>query len=176
MDILKHLTTLGAKSRPIAPEGAAYTIETVEDRLLISLPSALKEILARYGSGIIFEKGVLFRPITSSGWEGSDGALDVIAIYGLSYDEQGLLKQNSIYESQVPPSCIVFAESSGGNQICLDRDSGHVLFWDHEADGRDDPISLISSSFDSFIAQLYAGEDTLGSLDGIVASKSFLDF
>lgn len=176
MDILKHLAALGAKSSPVDPQVAICPVETVEARLSISLPPALKVILDHYKNSITFEKEMLFRPIASSGWEGSDGALDLITIYGLSYDDQGLLKQNSVYESQVPPSCIVFAESSGGNQICLDRHSGQVLFWDHETDGHNDPVSLISSSFDDFIAQLYAGDDTIGSLDGIIASKSYLDF
>jgi hypothetical protein len=176
MDVLGHLEALGAKPWIIDQDAVIERTSEIEAALQVVLPSSYSRVLEKYGTSITFDNEVLFKPEELSGWEGKDGTLDLVGLYGLARDDRGLSTANAAYGSQIPSTCIVIGESSGGNQLCLDRQSLGILFWDHEAESEGRSTYLVSNSFEDFINRLQRGDNQVGSTEGIIADESFLDF
>lgn len=175
MDVLKKLASL----RPIPIEPGRLVSDDdmtlVERTLDIVFPDSLKAALAAYTGGIQFEAEVLFKPLKPSGWEGSEGELDLNVIYGVPDNDRGLISVNEMLAHQLPSNLVAIGESSGGNQVCIERQSGAITFWDHEARPDDESEFPVSDTFDSFVEHLYVGADDPIDTTGI-RSTSFLDF
>lgn len=174
MNVLEKLAELQARPRDIQGTKDAAAIEDVERSLKATLPEGLRSALTRFSHAIDFNTVVLFKPIECSGWEDRDGALDLLALYGLNADDWSILEMNETYAGRLPANCIAIGESSGGNQICLERGTDRVYFWDHESSsiGR----YLIANSFDDFVDSLYEGDNSIEGPSGIIEGESYLDF
>lgn len=175
-DIFERFAALKASPWITDDLADSEALASVEERLGIALPPALKAVLEHYGAAITFGTEVHFRPDTPSGWEDKEGSLSISTLYGIRNDDWSIVKRNVDYDDQVPENCIVIGESPGGNQICIDRDSGSILFWDHESNVQEASSSIISESFDSFIERLYPVDDAARLPTGVITSKSYLNF
>ena len=74
------------------------------------------------------------------------------------YDD--IIKVNSIMKSEglVPEECLVFADDSAGNPICMKtggENQESIFFCDHELENTNDGYLLMRDSFDEFIEKLY---------------------
>lgn len=167
MNVLEKLSELQARRFDVEASKEMSTVADVERALEAQLPDGLKAALSHYCYAIDFDVTVSFRPIEPSGWERQDGAIDFNMIYGLAHDDWAILKMNETFAAQIPASCIVIGACSGGNQICLEKESGRILFWDHESSGAG--VSLAANSFDDFMDSLFVVDDSLDdSDDGII--------
>ncbi len=160
MDVLRRLEELGARGFAADGSHSLQDIELVEQRLDTKLPRALKVALKHFGAPICFDKEVELRPLERSGWESEDGSLDINIVYGPVEGSCGILSINDDLSSQVPRNCVVIAGSSGGNQICIDRETDTVLFWDHEAVDDARSTFLVAKDFSEFLKSLYVVDDT----------------
>ena len=78
-----------------------------------------------------------------------------------SYDD--IIKVNYIMKSEglVPEECLVFADDSAGNPICMKtggENQESIFFCDHELENTNDGyllMSKVADSFDEFIETLY---------------------
>ncbi|GAA4805545.1 SMI1/KNR4 family protein [Lysobacter hankyongensis] len=151
-------------------------LQTERD-LDIELPQSLRQILLQYAAPVVFAHGARFRPDTLCGVEGRDGHLTLLTLYGPGAGDSGLLAMNRMYSDQVPPLMAVIGESPGGNQLCIERTSGRIYFWNHEAEHDEAALTAVAESFDAFRERLVADEGiSEGTTPKIDESKSFLDF
>lgn len=148
-----------------------------ERELDIELPESLREILLQYGAPVVFANGARFRPDSLCGLEGRDGYLTLLTLYGPGAGDSGLLAMNRSYSDQIPPLMAVIGELPGGNQLCFERTSGRIYFWNHEAEHDEVSLTAVSESFGAFRGRLVADESfSEGTALKIDESKSFLDF
>lgn len=175
----KILNTLGARTLKDTPTITEDDISKLESFLNIVFPKTYKSILLEFGDTIVFDKGAKYQPDFKSPVDGSDGYQDVIQLYGAVNNENGLLHQNKVYREkngQLPSSVITIGESSGGNQICIELQTGKILFWHHEAYNSSEEFFVISSSFDSFINRLKPDNEENNSISSVVdESESWLN-
>jgi hypothetical protein len=162
-----------------SPFGAASTnvaedLAAVQRALSVTLPAELVELLVTTGSALMFDEGARFKPDEPSGIEDDEGFQGFSMIYGLADDEYGLREINETYRDQFPCELVAIGEAPGGNQICLDPESGQVVFWNHEAETDDASLSLIANDLASFLARLEPDNPPMTDDDGVVSCK--LDF
>ena len=123
-------------------------IESVENRLEITLPEDYKQIVLKYGGG--YPNPNHFKV---------DGKVEIFNNL-ISLDEN---KYNNIYEiledlqDRIGDQLIPFAEDGFGNLLCFDYSANkNIVFWDHEKNHDDfKELPLVCSSFSSLIENLF---------------------
>jgi hypothetical protein len=125
-----------------------------------TVPKSYLQFLRSYPQTGVFEVGVLCKGIESAPCAPS-GLYPISVLYAtcvnLPYD---LLQLNSI-KCEMPDYLLVIGEDDGGNYFCIDLrqdKNGAVYFLDHELD-IDEGLYLLSTDFESFIANLVADID-----------------
>lgn len=149
-----------------------------EQLLGISLPYGLRSLLLKYGGALVFGNGARFIPDQRSGREGADGFLSLVSLYGLGDDENGLRAIYRVYEAEVSPKIIMIGDASGGDQICIEKNSGEIFYWRHDVDANDVALTLIAGNFQEFAERLLPDSSDLQNCSdlGVIEGESFLDF
>lgn len=149
----------------------------VETELNFSIPEPLREILVYFGGALIFEDEVRFKPTQTTGLEDTDGCHGLELLYGIPRNTNGIREKNFNYKFQLPDGLVAFAESAGGNVICIEKLAGRVVFWHHEAISIEKSIFEISQNINDFFNDLSVASGPIEreSLN-IIPGKSFLDF
>lgn len=164
------LSRLGAKSVGTSQEDTKAKLQRFEISVGAALPKAYADLLIQYGTPVVFERDVRFRPVEKSPWDRKDGTQSLELLYGLNGDKQDLARQHEVYTRRMPEGIIPIGEAPGGNIIGLGirrPATGKVYFWDHE---NERPITgvmkndfgnmhLIAPSFEEFMESLYAVKD-----------------
>lgn len=152
-------------------------LKAIELDLNFSIPEPLHEILIYFGGAIIFESEVRFKPIQATGLEDIDGCHGLELLYGVSNSTNGFREKNATYIHQLPDGLVGFAESAGGNLVCLEKFTGRVMFWYHEATSIDKSIFEVARNVNDFLNGLsVADSPTEIKSKNIIQGKSFLDF
>jgi len=151
-------------------------IEVFENKHTIELPSSLKELLHKFQGAIVFDKGAKFKSECSSGREDDDGYLSLEMLYGGHLKGDNSLEEvNARLSDELGSDLVVVGDSTGGDQICINRKNGTVIFWMHDTPPLNAEV-LISKSFDDFIESLEPDECENDSGREVIESESFLDF
>ena len=115
------------------------SIDPVEDRRIVeqelswTIPDQLATLLVQVnGCAVVFEHGAEFIPDEKTGLEDKSGRLSLDSLHGLSDTVHGLRAKNTMYLEQIPAELRVIGDASGGDQVCLDTNSGCVVYWWHE--------------------------------------------
>lgn len=124
------------------------TIESVEHRLQITLPSYFKQFVLKYDGG--YPNPNHFKV---------DGKVEILNNL-ISLDEN---EYNNIYEiledlqDRIGDQLIPFAENGFGNLLCFDYSANkNIVFWDHEKNYGDfKELPLVCFSFSSLIENLF---------------------
>ena len=123
-------------------------IESVENRLEITIPEDYKQIVLKYDGG--YPNPNHFKV---------DGKVEIFNNL-ISLDEN---EYNNIYEiledlqDRIGDQLIPFAEDGFGNLLCFDYSANkNIVFWDHEKNHDDfKELPLVCSSFSSLIENLF---------------------
>ncbi|WP_025122862.1 MULTISPECIES: SMI1/KNR4 family protein [unclassified Serratia (in: enterobacteria)] len=161
----------------------SYPGEQVDSSQSIDLNDVFSEdylsLLKKYNGGVFFENGAKYS-INNSIPNISLGYIDVIFLYGLSDDDNGLLYRISMYSSNIPSGYYPLGESSGGDQVCINIKTGEIYFWWHEAPTDPESLYFLSKNIESFIDRLTPiegyEEDLDNTIDKIDTSKTWLGF
>lgn len=152
-------------------------VERIQRGLSFKLPAALCDLLMRIKGAVVFDKALGFTSSEPNPWQDKDGKNEIVLFYGIAPDENGLLEKNDTYRDQKPIVFIAISECSGGNLIGLNRNTGQVLFLDHEALSESESIFLVANTFDEFVEQIELATDTSNKIgQKIVQGDSYLDF
>jgi hypothetical protein len=147
----------------------ASDLRDAERELAIELPDELRALLLEIKGAVFFSKGAKYIPDVSSGLEDREGFLWLVSLYGPGHGDNSLLLNNRRYRDQIPATMVTIGDSPGGSQICLERESGKIFFWNHEAEFDEDTLTGVA---DLIPDDVPADE----SAPKIVESESFLDF
>ncbi|WP_457242435.1 SMI1/KNR4 family protein [Pseudomonas chlororaphis] len=82
--------------------------------------------------------------------------------------------KNKMYSNQINGEFYTFGESGGGDQFCVNKKTGEVYYWYHEAKDDASSLFLIAPSFIDFFEHLVPDNDENDSKDddnGIVSAK-----
>lgn len=101
------------------------------------------------------------------------GYVDVVIIYGISEDSNNIYLANKMYRDQIGKEFYVFGESSGGDQFCIDRQTGEIYYWYHEAKSHDLSMFRIATSLPDFIGQLVPDDDDSSNKSTGIISANF---
>lgn len=132
------------------------TIDKLEKKLAITLPSQYRAFLKRYNGGYPVPDGFLLD-------DKSDGSC-VDRFLGIDVGEHSNLEKYLItYKDRVPKKLFPIAHDPGGNLILIGVSGdtlGKIYFWDHEreSDNYESEMSnvhLIARSFEKFLEGLY---------------------
>ena len=174
---LDLISRLGAVKFGNVSNDPGSDLSIFETRIDFSLPETLRNILLFFGSAIVFEKRVKFKPNQRTMLEGEDVHHGLGLLFGVAQDRNGLREKNIAFQEQLLSGLVAFGESNGGNLVCLEKTTGRVVFWHHEAVSDDKSVFEISTNLDDFLKSLT--NDTTpeqSKAQGIVSEKSFLDF
>ncbi|MFV8847337.1 SMI1/KNR4 family protein [Serratia fonticola] len=142
-------------------------------------PKKYLKLLKKYTGGIFFENGAKYA-IDTNIPNISLGYIDVIFLYGISDDDNGLAYRINMYSSNIPSEYYPLGESSGGDQVCINKKTGEIFFWWHEAQTDSESLYFLSSNIESFIDGLTPIEGSEEEPDNIIdkvdTSKTWLDF
>ncbi len=144
--------------------------------LSFDFPIELKELLLEFNGAIFFNNGAKFKPEGKCNLASKDGYLSLNTIYGIADNDNGILRVNHSYDDQIPDLIIIIAESDGGNQICIERNTGIILFWNHEGIPNVDELFNIAPSFAEFLQKIEVEDDNNlnnPDLDGIEFTLDF---
>lgn len=151
-------------------------LKKIESALNIEFSETHKSILNEFGGAVVFNEGAKYKPKIQSPVDDSQEFQNIEVLYGVLDDDNGLISRNRMYSRQLPPSVITIGEAPGGNQICIDRKDGRILFWYHEAENEHKMLFEITPSFDEFLSQLEPDNESQPSTSsGIDESESWLD-
>lgn len=143
------------------------------------LPKKYLNLLNKYNGGVFFENGAKYT-INNSIPNISLGYIDVIFLYGLSDADNGLFYRINMHSSNIPSEYYPLGESSGGNQICINKNTGEIYFWWHEAPTDPECLYFLSKNIESFIDGLTPIKDSEEEPDNIIdkvdTSKTWLGF
>ncbi len=141
---------------------------------LPGLPAGLVSLLVEKSAGLLDFK----TPARFPGMPGSKyspgGWLSLWRLYGLGGGPESILAVAKRFEGRLPPQITPFAPEDGGNQLCLDRDSGAVLLWLHDEPYPEDSVASferLADSFDSWLVSLEVDPD-----DRLTESKGVVSF
>jgi SMI1-KNR4 cell-wall len=131
----------------------------------LKFPDQYRDFLAKFNIGLP-EANII---------ESVDLTTSVSVFYGICKNHpRDLLANKNMFEGRLPKNVITIAEAGGGDQICLQLETGAIFFWNHEEEcGEDelpsyDNMSLLSPSFEGFLNNIkpYKSEDAdLGSME-----------
>ena len=120
---------LGARTlKRVQPANIEDIIKEVETTLKAKLPNTYKLILNNFNGSIVFDNGAKYKAKIKSPMADSLGFQDLEVIYGVLESDNDLIAKNIMFYKQLPLSVITIGEASGGDQICMNRESGHILF------------------------------------------------
>lgn len=154
-----------------------FDIAQLEKELNFSFSGSFREILVNFGGAVIFDNEVRFKPIQETTLEDSSGKHGLEIIYGIAGDQNGIKEKNDTYREQLSDRFIAIGEAAGGNLICLERLSGRVFFWHHEATANEKSLFLVAENMEEFLASLDVSvEADMADETKIVSSESFLNF
>lgn len=135
-----------------------------------TLQSELASILENFSGGIVFESGAKFKSPLKLPKSDKQGFVDLVILYGTAEDSNNIFLANKMYQSQIGKDFYVFGESSGGDQFCINRQSGEVFYWHHEAKTYDLSMFKIASSISDFIEHLVPDNEDSGRGSGIISA------
>lgn len=141
---------------------------------LIPVPISYSKMLASVGGAIVFDRGAKIKSIETSPLDDRNGYQSIELIYGLGSGRHSILHQKNVYEGELPPFFVPIGEASGGNLICVGK-SGSVHLWDHESAGNGG-VWRIADTIEEFFERIEPDEQDDEGIDGIIHSKSSLDF
>jgi hypothetical protein len=178
LNILESIrSVLGAKAFGKVSNQPQSDLEATERELSVSLPGELREVLVSFGAAVVFEKGAMFKPNQPTSMEDSEGLLSLDVLYGVASGDHGLRKQNATFRDQIGPALVAIGDAGGGDQVCLEKTSGRILFWYHEANTDEESLFEIAPDFVSFMQRLEPeSDDSESAYRHIVKSESYLDF
>jgi len=152
-------------------------LSSFEKQFSCVLPRNLWDIMVYFGAAILFEGDARFKTTLIPSHNHTYHSLDIL--YGTTRDANGIIEVNTVYKAQFPDEVVAIGASLGGNQVCLHKQTGEVLFWDHEAAFDQDSFSHISHNFDEWLSEIEVKRDTGANgntNNDVIAEKSFLDF
>jgi len=138
---------------------SANTIESIETRLSIELPTSYRMFLEKYNGGYPEPDGFMFKD------ESSGSSVD--RFLGIDVGPHSNLENYlAVYDGRIPINMFPIAHDPGGNLvlICLSGNKkDKIYFWDHEceADGWEPDksnVHLVADDFDEFISSLFEVE------------------
>ncbi|MGE1155801.1 SMI1/KNR4 family protein [Pseudomonas kitaguniensis] len=88
-----------------------------------------------------------------------DRYVDLDIIYGLNRDSNNIFLKNSVYKDRIGEDFYTFGESASGDQYCIERESGKIYYWHHEAKHESEIKFLIAPNLIEFITHLIADEE-----------------
>lgn len=154
-----------------------FTIEIVEERLNIELPLEYKNILEYFnGNALSFEKGARYIPDVRPSIVDNEGYLGLDFLYGVVANNANIVFQNENYKEQLPSNLITIGEVLSGDQICIDKEDGSVVYWWHEALTSDEETYKIAVDFTEFINKLEEEATKPLGKSEVIESESYLDF
>jgi len=137
------------------PPPSLAAIRKVEASLGFPIPKQLRELLAVAHGGqptrqtLLFREGanqyrmIEFRNLYTVG--GPDPGSDLAWTYETLVRERGDLR----------PSLLPFGDNEGGDEFCIEVDSGRIFFWEHEFPRE----SLVSENLEAFFAGMLTDEE-----------------
>lgn len=145
--------------RKLGAETRQYESTNTTKEQEIKLSPELLELLVFFGDSIVFTRGAKFKTDAPIPVKDNEGYIDIDIIYGLHSDLNNIFLRNKTYKDQIDESLYTFGESGSGDQYCIDRKTGEVYYWHHEAKHEDKTKFLISRSLNEFIAGLVADDE-----------------
>ncbi|MDQ0244738.1 hypothetical protein J2S09_002309 [Bacillus fengqiuensis] len=145
-------------------------IETIEVEYKVEFPEDFKLFLLQYGTCTFNEDDIYYRSIEKNPWTPDDGFESVEIFYGLDKDEYDIRQMIQRYSEYIPGNLIPFAESPGGNQICIavnGNEKGKIYFWDHENRNGQKDLFLVAESFSDFINSFQRYQRDLPDIDDV---------
>lgn len=134
--------------------------EPLPEGCVIEIDELLLDLVTDLGGAVVFTRGAqLATPA---------GTYSLDIIYGLSADGHNIVHRNDMYCGRIPDNTYTFGESPTGDQFCIDKATGAVHYWAHDAADGDPGSVLISSSLEDFLNRLKAEETS----DGEALEKS----
>lgn len=135
------------------------------------------ELIKPYNGRIFFKKGAVFSPLINPPIIDKDISIDFL--YGNSNGEGGLNHniKNSFNAIQ-NELFLSFGECPGGDKVCIEKTTGAVYYFWHDALTDDSRLFHLSDSLEDFIEQLHPEDDEekVDSKTRGTPSKKLLDF
>jgi cell wall assembly regulator SMI1 len=126
-------------------------IKKLEEKLQITFPEDYRNFLAKVNVGMPESNIIKIQKLVTS----------ISMFYGVSNNDTYDISANvDTFSGRLPDQVISIAEAGGGNQICLQLDTGAVFFWDHEMEATEDEVpsydnmSLLAPSFNDFLQMI----------------------
>jgi hypothetical protein len=140
--------------RPIEKKVTATEVDEFAINQSLQLPLEYRDFLVRSNGGKPNAKVRLVelssgRPLTSIRYF---FALSTVNYFSLEWHYDS-------YRGRIPSGLLPIAVDSGGNLICLalsGEAAGAVYFWDHESEGSQGKLPLVTKSFGELL-QLFGG-------------------
>lgn len=159
------------------PHGAANVkdIEKFEEFIGEKLPNDIRKYFEKYNGGK-WTKNIFL--ISSE-----DGKSSLHHVYGFfnSPDYKSMYSNYDSLKFRIGPEFVPFADDPGGNQICIsvNKDTyGYIYYWEHELEGSNNSLVLISKSFNSFVNSLegesFSTLDSLLNADDVDGLKRYI--
>lgn len=152
------ISKLGFKNFSDTTKTPKEDLLNIHKSLSVEFPSELNELLLKFKGAIGFERGLKFRTDGECNLSDSKGLIGISLFYGINDDDFGILNVNKMYEDQIPESVIIIGDSNGGNQICIEKSTGKIQFWNHEGTPNIDDLFDIAPSFLAFLKKLEIDE------------------
>lgn len=157
----------------IAPES---DLASIEKKLGINLPPALRAIIVRMKGATVFDIDVSFIPREPIPLQDAIGEIGFELIYGVAADTNGIQEKFIVYEQQLPDDLVAFGECAGGNLICLDKKTSNVVFWLHDASSEEQSVFLVADTAEEFFCKLHPTAGHAPTSEQVIKSESYLDF
>lgn len=120
--------------------------EPLPEGCVIEIDELLLDLITDLGGAVVFTRGAqLATPA---------GIYSLDIIYGLSADGHNIVQRNEMYSGRIPDNTYAFGESPTGDQLCIDKATGAIHYWAHDAADVDRGYVLISSSLEDFLNRL----------------------
>ena len=144
------------KKSKVSPKGK---IEDFEKKYQIELQPDYRQFVSRYCPAV-FKKPAFYSPLEKSPKTPEDALEEITVFYGLSADENNLIRIKEAYANRMPDFLIPIADTPDGDQVCLcvkGDCKDNVYLWDHDCESKspnDEPyenLYLIANTFSDFI-------------------------
>ena len=118
----------------------------------VKLPLTFKELIV--DGPIWFKDLVHFKADVPPGAEFYGEYLSMFFLYGGgSTGDNSLENANAYFRPQVSSHLILIGDGEGGDQICLNKRNGEIIYWVHDED-EDNCELLLAKDFDTFMHTL----------------------
>ncbi len=167
MNLKLIIDKLGFKNFSNTTTSPKEDLLIIQKSLSVVFPKELNELLLEFKGAIGFERGLKFRMDGECNLADSKGLIGISLLYGINDDDFGILSVNKMYGDQIPDSVVIIGDSNGGNQICIEKSTGRILFWNHEGVPNVDELFNIAPSFGEFLQKLEIDEDDEVNIDDV---------